>query len=284
MNINLELILVIASAITGIIWLLYLWDKRTTNCQPLCRHGVPFLFTGPIWAIYYVLTRTAIKNNKEPLLVEYARSFFPVLFAVLILRSFIAEPFRIPSGSMLPTLEIGDFILVNKFSYGIRLPVTHSKIIEIGEPQRGDVVVFRYPVDNETDYIKRVIGIPGDRIRWENKQLFVNGKQVQHEPLGEYIALDQYNNHFNTLRLKENLEGVEHDIIVMPNTPGRSDETIVPEGQYFTMGDNRDNSKDSRYWGFVPEENLVGRAMIIWMHLNLGGDGIKLSRIGNPAH
>lgn len=284
MDINLELILVIASAITAIIWLLFIWDKKSKNCSALCRHGIPFFLTGPIWPIYYLLTNKAMSEGKEPILVEYARSFFPVLFAVLVLRSFIAEPFRIPSGSMLPTLEIGDFILVNKFSYGVRLPVLHNKVIEMGEPKRGDVAVFRYPVDNKTAYIKRIIGLPGDKIEWRNKQLFVNNKAVEQIPLGDYIAVDRHANTQSTLRLKEKLADTDHDIIIEPNTRGRSGKTTVPEGVYFVMGDNRDNSNDSRFWGFVPEENLVGKAMIVWMHMNFAVDGIKFSRIGNPAH
>jgi signal peptidase I len=284
MNINLELILVVGSLITGVIWLLYIWDKKTADATGFSKHALPFFLTGPIWPIYHFLTHKAREERKEPLIVEYARSFFPVLFVVLILRSFIIEPFRIPSGSMLPTLEIGDFILVNKFAYGIRLPVLKSKIIDIDEPKRGEVAVFRYPVDNKTDYIKRVIGLPGDRIQWINKQLYVNGQEVQHVPVGDYDALDRHNNVLPTLRLTETLGEFEHDIIVVRNHPGRSGEAIVPEGQYFVMGDNRDNSNDSRIWGFVPEENLVGKAMIVWMHLNIGGDGFKLDRIGNSAY
>lgn len=284
MNINLELILVVASAITAIIWLLFIWDKKSKNCSALCRHGIPFFLTGPIWPIYYLLTNKAMSEGKEPILVEYARSFFPVLFAVLILRSFVAEPFRIPSGSMLPTLEIGDFILVNKFSYGIRLPVLHNKVIEIDDPKAGDVAVFRFPIDNKTDYIKRVIGVPGDKVVWRNKQLFVNDKPIEHIPLGNYMSYDQYGNTESTLRLKEKLGEDEHDIIIKPNTRAPSGEMTVPEGAYFVMGDNRDNSNDSRFWGLVPEENLVGKAMIVWMHMNFAKDGIKLSRIGQPAH
>lgn len=166
MNFNLELWLVVATAVTGAIWLLYvLFAKKKKNIN------------------------LVTDSSTEPLIVEYAKSFFPVLFIVLLLRSFIAEPFRIPSGSMIPTLEVGDFILVNKFSYGIRLPVLHTKIIELGKPKRGDVVVFRYPLDNKTDYIKRVIGLPGDKIRWENKRLFVNGKEVPHIPILSLIHI-----------------------------------------------------------------------------------------------
>lgn len=261
MDFDLEFWLVVATAVTGVIWLLYaLFSKKKDNLNLVSKSG-----------------------NDEPLLVEYAKSFFPVLIIVLILRSFIAEPFRIPSGSMIPTLEIGDFILVNKFSYGIRLPVLHTKIIDVDLPKRGDVVVFRFPKDNKTDYIKRVVGVPGDVIRFENKRLFVNGEEMQHVPIGRYEAVNQRNDVYETLRMKETLGDVEHDIIIRPNIIGRgtTGERTVPEGHYFVMGDNRDNSNDSRFWGFVPEENLVGKAMLVWMHLNFGSDEVfKASRIG----
>ena len=259
MDFDLEFWLVVATAITGVIWLIYaLFSKKKDNLN--------FVTEG----------------SNEPIIVEYAKSFFPVLLIVLILRSFIAEPFRIPSGSMIPTLEVGDFILVSKFSYGIRLPVLHTKIIDIDKPKRGDVVVFRYPVDGETDYIKRVIGLPGDTVRWENKQLFINGEEMKHVPVGAFEARDQRNQVHKTLRLTETLGDVEHDIIIKPNMriPGATGETVIPEGKYFMMGDNRDNSNDSRFWGFVPEENLVGKALFVWMHISIGGDGFKPSRIG----
>jgi signal peptidase I len=236
--------------------------------------------TGIIWLLYVVLTGKKA-DGTEPVLVEYARSFFPVLLAVLLLRSFVAEPFRIPSGSMLPTLEIGDFILVNKFTYGLRLPVLHTKVLEIGAPQRGDVVVFRYPENPAVDYIKRLVGVPGDVVEWDNKTLKVNGTELNREALGVYEALDQHNGIRPTLRLKEDLLGVSHDILVVPNTGGKTGSITVPEGHYFMMGDNRDMSNDSRMWGLVPEANVVGKATYVWMHMSLGGDGFKFSRIGN---
>jgi len=251
MDFDLEFWLVIATAITGLIWLIYIVFFKRKNIH---RH--------------------------EPLIVEYSASFFPVLLIVLILRSFIAEPFRIPSGSMIPTLEIGDFILVNKFSYGVRLPVIHTKIIDIDKPKRGDVAVFRYPIDGETDYIKRVIGLPGDKIHWENKRLFINGEEIQHTANGNFDAIDKHNRVQSTQLFFEQLGDVQHDIITMPSTRGVVGKAVVPEGHYFMMGDNRDNSSDSRFWGFVPEENLVGKALFVWMHLSLGGDGFKPSRIG----
>ncbi len=255
MDFDLELILVGATLITGVIWLLYA------------------LFVG----------KSAIAAE-EPVLVEYARSFFPVLLAVLVLRSFLAEPFRIPSGSMLPTLEIGDFILVNKFAYGVRLPVLHTKVLELGKPQRGDVVVFRYPENPKVDYIKRLIGLPGDVIEWNDKELRINGVTLSHVPTGDYIALDQNNGKHNTTRQAEDLLGVKHDILTVAATVAPQGSVTVPEGKYFVMGDNRDMSNDSRFWGFVPEDNLVGKANFVWMHYGLGTDGLKPSRIGTAIH
>lgn len=240
--------------------------------------------SGLIWLLYSLFTRGKSKFGRrvEPWYVEYARSFFPVLLVVLLLRSFVAEPFRIPSGSMLPTLEIGDFILVNKFTYGIRLPITHTKIIPLGEPKAGDVVVFRFPNDPKIDFIKRLVGVPGDVIAWDNKELKVNGVPVARQELGEYAALDQNGQVHPTLRLKETLGTVNHDILILPGTAGRIGEVVVPAGHYFVMGDNRDMSNDGRMWGLVPEENLVGKAMLVWMHINWGegGDGLNLKRIG----
>ena len=214
------------------------------------------------------------RGGKEPVVVEYAKSFFPVLLIVFLLRGFIVEPFRIPSGSMLPSLYIGDFILVNKFAYGVRVPVLNKKIIPIAEPQRGDVVVFRYPRDPSLDYIKRIIGLPGDHIAYYNKVLYVNGKPAPRKFVGRYDGPGQT----NANEYRENLNGVEHEILLMPGRPSSLEgEYIVPEGMYFAMGDNRDNSNDSRVWGPVPEENLVGKAFMIWMHWS---DGIHWNRIG----
>lgn len=220
-------------------------------------------------------------------IVEYAISFFPVILFVFVLRSFIAEPFRIPSGSMLPTLQNGDMILVNKFSYGIRLPVIDQKIIPLGNPQRGDVVVFRYPVDTNVDYIKRVVGVGGDVIRFDGKRLSVNGVEVPLQEQGPYVKPSQQPG--SPMRFTETLDGKEHDILLMPmlsqlrpivNFPNIGNcqylpvsaavstgvECKVPEGQYFVMGDNRDNSQDSRFWGFVPDRYIVGKAFFIWMN------------------
>lgn len=237
---------------------------------------------GLIWFVYWLMTRKIErpKNHHEPLIIEYARSFFPVFLLVVLLRSFLAEPFRIPSGSMMPTLEVGDFILVNKFAYGIRLPVFRKKIIDTGLPKRGDVFVFRYPERPWQNFIKRVVGLPGDKIRWKMEKLYVNDQLVSTEKIGDYIAVDQHGDKTDSTRLKENLTGVEHDIILMHRGFPAEGERIVPEGKYFAMGDNRFGSHDSRFWGLVPEENLVGKAMFIWMHYAGNNDHLNFSRIG----
>ena len=198
--------------------------------------------------------------GRELILAEYAKSFFPVLLVVVVLRSFIVEPFQIPSASMVPTLKIGDYILVNKFTYGIRLPVVGTKILEVNEPQRGDVMVFFPPNDNRY-FIKRVIGLPGDTISYQNKQLTINGEEVDQAFKAQVIESG-----FRVRLYEENLGEQSHTI---HNTPGlyRGSFTVtVPEGHYYMMGDNRDNSSDSRAWGPVPEQNIVGKAFAKWMY------------------
>lgn len=213
----------------------------------------------------------AWKVSKESTPVEYARSFFPVLLVVLVIRSFLFEPFQIPTGSMIPTLKIGDFIVVNKFSYGVRLPVTGTKILDVGEPERGDVMVFIPPHD-PTYYIKRVVGMPGDHIRYEDKVLYINGEKVEQEFVANLRDNGTTVNYF-----REQLGDVAHDIYTATSPTylrsgfwlepqGRT----VPEGHYFMMGDNRDNSDDSRRWGPVSEDNIVGKAVAVWMHKEPG--------------
>jgi len=200
-------------------------------------------------------TKTAVMAT----VVEYSRSFFPVLIFVLVIRSFIFEPFRIPSGSMKPTLVVGDFIFVKKFSYGLRLPVTETKIIETGLPERGDVVVFRLPSDPSINYIKRVVGLPGDEVSYERQRLTINGKTMDLQANGEIFE--------RATVYVEDLDGRVHQTLIYD--PGHSKQDgvyIVPEGQYFVMGDNRDRSKDSRYIGPIPEKYLVGEAVRVWMH------------------
>ena len=263
-NIGLEFWLIAVTAISGLILLLY-------------RLFAP---------------KSILRSNEPPLVLDYARSFFPVLLIVIILRSFIAEPFRIPSGSMIPTLEVGDFILVQKYAYGIRLPVVHTKIIDVNKPKRGDVMVFRYPKDPSINYIKRVIGLPGDRINWtEDKQLIINGKKVEYSEEKDTLINRRGIKQAGKI-LKETLPTNtgenDHTIQVILEPIRLIEDIIVPDNSYFMMGDNRDNSSDSRFWGFVPEENIVGKAIFIWMHWDLskewyglkGLEGFNGSRIG----
>ena len=251
---DFALLLVMAVAITGLIWLLDLvwWrparHRRAQELEPEAD------------------AHARERAMKEPWPVDYARSFFPVLLVVLLLRSFLVEPFQIPSGSMRPTLEVGDFILVNKYAYGLRLPVTNTRIVELGEPERGDVMVFRFPNEPSVNFIKRVIGLPGDTLRYEGKQLYVNGEAVPKQLLDEAPVTAP-----GEWLFEERLGEAGHHIYNNPRDPGpRVREIVVPEGHYFTMGDNRDHSNDSRYWGYVPEDNIVGRAFAVWMHWDGG--------------
>ena len=254
-------------------------------------------FTGVVWlvdALFFAKSRklmvTEGEELAEPVLVDYSRSLFPVLFFVLVLRSFLAEPFRIPSESMMPNLLVGDFILVNKYDYGLRLPVLNKKFMQVGEPRRGDVVVFRYPGrDSEdpqkgTDYIKRVIGLPGDVIEVSDDRISINGKAVNYVADGVFVgkggaALDDT----GTDVVREELPGRPHTVLDSPGSPFAPGTWVVPPGHYFAMGDNRDHSADSRDWGFVPEANLVGRAMVIWLNCEgwVCSDGFDYSRIGD---
>jgi len=240
--------------------------------------------TGLVWFFdrYYLRNRRP-EDAKQPWWVEYSVSFFPVILIVFLLRSFLVEPFKIPSGSMIPTLLIGDFILVNKYTYGIRLPVLNVKVVEVDRPQRGDVMVFRYPADPALDYIKRVVALPGDRIEYRDKVLTLNGRAMPRRQIGDYESRERLQ-YFP--RFVESFETAAHEIILERETPGyviRSMEfkhsgncdynsggmaCTVPAGHYFVMGDNRDNSSDSRVWGFVPDENVVGKAFFIWFNLN----------------
>lgn len=248
MDINFPLILVVLVFISGFIALL---DK-----------------------LYFAKKR---ESGKAPALaIEYANSFFPVLFLVLVIRSFLVEPFQIPSSSMVPTLEVGDFILVNKFSYGIRLPVARTKVVDIGEPKRGDVMVF-FPPHEDRYFIKRVIGLPGDKIDYIDNQLYINGEKVAETLLVQRPAGNPFFEIY-----EETLGGVAHqtrkELNPQYNLTRRGD--IVPEGHYYMMGDNRNNSLDSRAWGFVPEENIVGKAFAIWMHWEGLGSLPSFSRVG----
>ena len=271
MNLDFPALLVAATIFTGLAWLLdamLLAPKRRRAANALVERGAARD------------SDQVHKTLKESTLVEYCKSFFPVILAVLLLRSFLVEPFRIPSNSMMPTLLTGDFILVNKYAYGIRLPVLNSKVVEMGEPERGDVVVFRYPKDTSVDYIKRVVGLPGDRVGYYNKIIYINGEPVGQVPAGVYIGVGSGISMSGASERQEQLGRVLHDILVMPRTPGLEGEYVVGENEYFVMGDNRDNSNDSRYWGPVPESNLVGKAFRVWMNWDGANGGVDWDRIG----
>jgi len=234
--------------------------------------------------------KEAARVRQEPAYVEYARAFFPVILIVFLIRSFLVEPFRIPSGSMLPSLYIGDFILVNKFSYGVRLPVINSKIMDSSHPKRGEVMVFRFPGNPSINYIKRVVGIPGDHILYKDKKLYINGTPMDQADGRPYFFASGSDAQGEALRTRENLDGVKHDILTTNRQDMPLPEIVVPEGQYFVMGDNRDHSNDSRYWGFVPDQNLVGKAFLIWFSWDMTDQGkmfwqrIVWDRIGHSIN
>jgi signal peptidase I len=287
---NFALILFVLMIITGIIWCLDVFvfarQRRRRADAALAEYDARMHKLQAEGIKVDSSQRAAIEqaNLRQPTWIEYSGSFFPVIALVFVLRSFLWEPFKIPSSSMVPTLLVGDFILVNKYAYGIRLPIIQKKIIDNADPQRGDVMVFKYPKDMSQDYIKRVIGVPGDTITYENKRLSVNGKPVSYTPMDDYLD-DQHPIYHK--QFTENLAQAPHRIL---NTEGRgvidlgSVENfpnreacdysydkftcIVPEGNYFMMGDNRDNSADSRYWGFVPDKNIVGKAIVVWMNFS----------------
>jgi len=248
---------------------------------------VVLIVTGFIWLLdSLVLRKKRPAGVDEPLIVEYAKSFFPVILVVFFVRSFVVEPFKIPSGSMMPTLLAGDFILVNKFTYGLRVPILNHAFIEVNQPKRGDVIVFHFPPAPSIDYIKRVVGLPGDRIKYQDKQLTINDEPVTVQDGGEYEYVMSGLNVVSAKKYRETLGSVDHEILIHdlmgnyePDSLGgrfaQGEEIVVPAGHYLAMGDNRDNSSDSRVWGFVPERNLVGKAFFIWMNFDEG------SRIGN---
>lgn len=299
---NFALILFVLMIVTGVIWCLdvfYLAKQRRARAEAaLAQYDahVAKLAAEGVKPDSNANKRAEIAADilKQPTWIEYSGSFFPVIALVFFLRSFLFEPFKIPSTSMVPTLQVGDLILVNKYTYGIRLPIINKKIVEMNNPQRGDVMVFKYPVDTSVDYIKRVVGIPGDKITYKNKRLTVNGKELSYKSLPDYLDEE-------TLRYAqqflESLNGVEHRILNYEQAPSFVSGTddfrykdrcvynaegftcSVPAGHYFMLGDNRDNSRDSRYWGFVPDENIVGKAFFVWM--NLSNFPSNLKRIGS---
>jgi len=269
MDIDFPLVLVVLTFVSGLIWMtdvLFLKPRRVA-----VDGGTDSASAGA--SALADESETKEQSLKEPWIVETSRSFFPVLAIVLVLRSFLIEPFQIPSGSMLPTLEVGDFILVNKYRYGLRLPVVGTKFIEVGDPQRGDIMVFKFPKDGKTNYIKRVVGVPGDVIRYADKTLYINGEQVEEELIANLPPLKLF---------EEKLGGVTHRIYEDQRRPNieAEGEWVVPQASYFMMGDNRDNSNDSRFWGFVPDELVVGKAFAIWMQWTSFGSLPTFSRVG----
>jgi len=294
---NFALILFVLVVLTGIAWvadkLVFQRQRQAAAAAALAEFDAraqvqaQYGGGGDIGAARLQLAEDKLR---QPWWLEYTASFFPVIAAVFLLRSFVIEPFKIPSGSMIPTLQIGDFILVNKYTYGIRLPIVNKKIVELNEPQRGDVMVFRYPKDESMDYIKRVIGVPGDVVKYDNKRLTVNGQPATYAPQSDYLDGERLT---YSKQYQETLGNVTHNILNDADRPAyvsgpddfpfRENCTYnqtgftckVPAGHYFMMGDNRDNSADSRYWGFVPDKNIVGKAFFILMNL---GD---LKRIGS---
>ncbi len=245
------------------------------------------LLTGLIWGGYAVFAkpRQALAGGgvaepvREPVVVEYARSFFPIIVIVLVVRSFLFEPFRIPSDSMMPTLLDGDFIFVSKYAYGLKLPVLNTRIVPIGDPKRGDVVVFRLPSDPKVNYIKRLVGMPGDRISVRSDQLYINDERIAVEFNGLYQGEDYLGAQLGA----EQLGTANHSVMYIPGREAADFEDVVPAGHYFFMGDNRDNSRDSRFpeVGFVPEGNLVGKAVRIWLNVKLPSGPVLWSRIGD---
>ncbi|GAB7527502.1 signal peptidase I [Paraburkholderia sp. 2C] len=294
---NFALILFVLVVLTGIAWVadkLFFMPRRRRAADAAVaefdnqqeRVGERFADENP------AQTRAKLRDEKlrQPWWLEYTASFFPVILVVFVVRSFVVEPFKIPSGSMVPTLLVGDFILVNKFDYGLRLPIVNTKVTSGHPLQRGDVVVFRYPKDESVDYIKRVIGLPGDVVAYQDKKLTINGKPVPETPLPDYFDEERIG---YAKQFEEDIDGRKNRILNNPAVPpfivGAEDYPFrnncdyndrgvickVPPGNYFMMGDNRDNSADSRYWGFVPDANVVGRAFFIWMNFS------NLKRIGS---
>jgi signal peptidase I len=265
-NIDFSLVLVVLVGFCGLLWVLDSILLKKPRLQAIEEFN-----QGPARSLREEQVAAKLDElSREPVVIEYAKSFFPVLLIVLVLRSFLIEPFQIPTGSMIPTLQVGDFILVNKYAYGVRLPVIGTKIIDVADPQRGEVMVFIPPHENKY-YIKRVIGLPGDTIRYEDKTLYVNGEAVDKEYV-EDILVDTSIGDLPGVLYSETIGGVEHltqHIDAAGRTRARTT-WVIPNGHYFMMGDNRDNSSDSREWGPVPEEDIVGKAVAVWMHKEPG--------------
>jgi signal peptidase I len=292
MVIDFSFWLLVLTIVSGLVWAVDSLVFRKARLQKLASLPVEPVADVPQTEIAIATSDAVTVKSSEtaqqypsvahdPILVEYARSFFPVLALVLIVRSFVFEPFRIPSDSMMPTLFAGDFIFVSKFSYDLRMPVFNFKLLETGDPQRGDVVVFKLPSDPSINYIKRLIGLPGDHIQVVNDQVYINGQQIKVEFTGYYNDPGYSNARLAT----ETLGELQHQVMYIPDTFPKDFDAVVPAGHYYFMGDNRDNSQDSRFpqVGFVPEQNLVGRAKLIWLHWKFTELPV-LSRIGTRIH
>ncbi|MCP4788972.1 MAG: signal peptidase I [Gammaproteobacteria bacterium] len=249
MDFDFELVLVVGCALSGIGWAVEAWWWKPARLRRLNDSVVA--------AGGQLPNDSQLALLKEPAIAEYSRSFFPVLALVLVLRSFLFEPYQIPSGSMLPTLQVGDFIVVNKYTYGLRLPVMGTKIMRVNAPQRGDVMVFKFPHDTDIKYIKRVVGIPGDSVTYVNKQILINDRPIPQE----YVGMDISGNEI----MREALGDTNHLMWKRPGDGQNWRTEVIPEGHYFMLGDNRDGSNDSRYWGLVKEELIVGKAVAVWM-------------------
>lgn len=240
-------------------------------------------FSGLIYLtdVLFIAKKRKKAEKKMPIAIDYARSFFPIFLIVLVIRSFIIQPYRVPTGSLEPTILPNDFVAVSQFAYGLRLPLTNKKILSIGEPKKGDIAVFRYPLDPHIDYIKRVIGTPGDHIIYKNRTLYINGKKLDQKFLRNSADFEPPNTYIPASVKQETINHVTHKILVWKKNGNMTEfDLIVPKGQYFMMGDNRDNSGDSRYWGFVPEKDLVGKAFIIWFSWNSRHYKVRWHRIG----
>jgi signal peptidase I len=249
------------------------------------------LVSAVFWLIERFVFRPRRQQEEEPKgvhrTVEMVGSLFPVLLLVLVFRSFLFEPFKIPSGSMIPTLWIGDFIVVNKYAYGLRLPVANTKFLEVDDPERGDIIVFRFPEDERINYIKRVVGVPGDTITYRDKILYLNGEPVEQSIVGDWegVGLNRNPPGTDPVRRLEYLTEEPYSVVTYPSRRDRGVQSVtVPDDHYFVMGDNRDQSLDSRSWGFVPERNLVGKAVRIWMHWDCSRGCVDFSRIGDRIH
>jgi len=304
LSFNFPLILFVLTVLTGLVYLadILVFRRRREARAKAATDAFDAQIVQSLTPEQNELARAKRDEVREsqlraPWWIEYPVSFFPVILIVFGLRSFLVEPFKIPSGSMLPTLLMGDFILVNKYTYGIRLPIVNHKVMSLNQPRRGDVMVFRFPENPSLDYIKRVIGTPGDTVEYVDKRLTVNGIPAKLEAAGGYTYVERNLEFVSTQRYQESLDDKSHAILVHQEIPAVRLEGVrqfqfrdncvynergftckVPDGHYFMMGDNRDNSEDSRYWGFVPDRNIVGKAFLIWWNFD------ELKRIGSSIN